>query len=127
MHFLVRIHELRGSFRLYSNSELRTVKEAHSSILSDVLEHETFSMRADKIKKIYHFRKPFEVVIPSRKDWIENWIISIMDGVVVFTDKCKTSEATGYGIYGDSPKVRKIAVNLGRYTTAEIFAVLQET
>lgn len=92
LHFLVRLEALRESYRLYTNSELRAQREGHSVTLK------RHSMSADKTKKIYHYSKPFDVVIPSKEDCSENWTKSMMNGAVIFTDGCKTSEATGYEI-----------------------------
>lgn len=130
LHLRVRMEALRGGYRLYTNSELHPPWEGHTSILRGILENETLNMRADKIKKIYHFSKPFEVVIPTRDDWSENRTKSMMDGTVLYTDGSKTSDTTGYGIYEASTRGRQISANLGRYATvfqSEIYAILQST
>ena len=81
-------------------------------------------MPSDKILPTFIWRKPYQILLPSREDWKESRI-NTAHGLTLYTDGSKTTSGTGVGIYGKKPNIR-ISANIGTHPTvfqAEVTAI----
>lgn len=93
------------------------------SLISDPI----FSMPRDRMTPEVSFERRFDVVIPSRLDWLNGWPTGLPDdGWVRFTDGSKTKNGTGAGVHAE--EVEEGAwFSLGSHASifqAEVFAAL---
>jgi ribonuclease HI len=84
----------------------------------------TFS-ESDWMTPKHDFMKNFEVIIPSREEWLNQLIQFEQNSVICYTDGSKTERGTGSGVYIAS-EYCEIYESLGKYATvfmSEVHAI----
>jgi hypothetical protein len=82
-------------------------------------------MRSDKIIQKHIFHKPFIVSFPDRSEWRRGSIPAKKVRLIWYTDRSKTNEVNGAGVY-DHDMRQRLSFSLGQYTTVfqvEVYAI----
>lgn len=96
----VRAEAQVTAFRLQSNIKRNLQwRRDHSSIVEDVLQHNTLRGPVDRIKPVYLFSRPFRVLKPNGDAWSMDWRQFNPNTEHWFTDADVNTIHSGFGIY----------------------------
>lgn len=115
----------KSAMRLKTQNKLDQSTSGHASILNK-FQFGDLGPNTDYHTPEIDFEKPYQIHIPTRKDWEENRVINA-NVLSIFTDGSKTESGTGSGVFSEKLGINK-SFGLPNYCSvfqAEIFAVTQ--
>ena len=84
-------------------------------------------MRVDFMRPVYNLDPKYRVSLLAREEWTRSpRTPPVVKGLVWYTDRSRTAEGTGAGLYGQSAN-RRLSILLGKHATvfqAEVYAIL---
>jgi hypothetical protein len=127
LHVVIVTEAQAGIYRLMYNQQWRprSTNHSHAKKSQNMEQESILLMRTDRMIPRYVFHKPFKVHLSSSHEW-QNGFNPVNKGVLVwYTDRSKTNEGTGAGVYKLGTR-RGHTFSLGHHTTvvqAEIYAI----
>ena len=83
-------------------------------------------MKVDIMKPVFNLEPKYRVTMLAREEWTRDpGTLSMVKGLIWFTDGSRTAEGTGAGVYGQSV-TRRLGIPLGKHATvfqAEVYAI----
>ena len=127
LHILIKSEAIKVLDRLAKTQDYKHRLCNHTRIWVKASETEpSMTWPADKVKKTFKFDRNFEILIPSRDEWI-NRTLPPSNGITLYTDGSVMNGSAGAGIHCAETNT-DISLPLGKYSTiylAEIRAIIE--